>query len=64
MKPLMIFSPPCQRLIAKTIRRERREAQAGIDIEALTGADLTEAPLGRLLRSTWIPDHANGAGPI
>lgn len=27
----------------KTIRRERREAQAGIEIVALTGADLTEA---------------------
>ena len=27
----------------KTIRRERREAQAGLDIRVLTGADLTEA---------------------
>ncbi len=27
----------------KTIRRERREAQAGLDIRALTGADLTPA---------------------
>jgi predicted N-acyltransferase len=27
----------------KTIRRERREAQAGIDIEALSGRDLSEA---------------------
>jgi predicted N-acyltransferase len=27
----------------KTIRRERREAQAGLEIEALRGADLTEA---------------------
>ena len=27
----------------KTIRRERREAQAGLDIRLLTGADLTEA---------------------
>ena len=27
----------------KTIRRERREAQAGVDIVALTGGDLTEA---------------------
>ncbi|HYE46745.1 MAG TPA: peptidogalycan biosysnthesis protein, partial [Caulobacter sp.] len=27
----------------KTIRRERREAQAGIEIAALSGADLTEA---------------------
>jgi predicted N-acyltransferase len=27
----------------KTIRRERREAQAGLDIRVLTGADITEA---------------------
>ena len=27
----------------KTIRRERREAQAGLDIRVLTGADMTEA---------------------
>ena len=27
----------------KTIRRERREAQAGLDIHVLTGADITEA---------------------
>lgn len=27
----------------KTIRRERREAQTGVEIEALSGADLTEA---------------------
>ena len=27
----------------KTIRRERREAQAGLDIRTLTGADITEA---------------------
>ena len=27
----------------KTIRRERREAQAGLDIQVLTGADITEA---------------------
>ena len=27
----------------KTIRRERREAQAGLDIRALTGSDITEA---------------------
>ncbi len=27
----------------KTIRRERRDAQAGLDIRVLTGADITEA---------------------
>ena len=34
----------------KTIRRERRDAQAGLEILRLTGADLDRGALGRLLR--------------
>ena len=49
----------------KTIRRERRDAVKGLEIVCLTGADLTEDALGRLLRaSTWTPARANGAAPI
>jgi uncharacterized protein len=48
----------------KTIRRERREAQAGLDIRILTGPDLTEDIWTPSSPSISTPAAANGAGPI
>ncbi len=50
----------------KTIRRERRDAQAaGLTFLALRGAEITERALGRLLsRSITRPSIANGAALI
>ena len=47
----------------KTIRRERREAQAGLTIRALTGAELTEAHWDASSPFTWTPAAASGGGP-
>ena len=50
----------------KMIRRERKEALAdGIEIELLTGADISRKSIGtHFFISTWIPARANGGRPI
>ena len=49
----------------KAIRKEREAALAGLEVEHVSGAAITERALGRLLAvSTRIPARANGAAPI